>query len=121
MMREVKLYAYFCNIYFSYSREELFVLCSAHSQSKILITHGTDTMIDTARYLGSRIKDKIIVITGAQKPEVFKDSDADFNIGLSLGALQFAGPGVYIAMNGVVHHWAHVTRDLVTGIYTSNL
>lgn len=65
----------------------------------VLVTHGTDTMVDTARVLKS-IADKTIVLTGALNPALFKGSDAVFNIGCAVGAVQSLPPGVYIAMNG---------------------
>jgi hypothetical protein len=68
-------------------------------QDRILITHGTDAMLDTGAYLAKHNIPKTITITGAFLPEAFKDSDADFNVGLALGALQTMDKyGVYIAM-----------------------
>ena len=78
--------------------------CEKTEDSKILITHGTDTMIDTAKVLSS-IENKIIVLTGSSLPYVFKDSDADFNIGVAIGALNILENGVYVAMNGRVFPW----------------
>ena len=73
----------------------------AAEASKILITHGTDTMINTAHFLYD-IPDKVIVLVGSLKPARFKESDAEFNIGFALGVLASQKPGVYVAMNGVV-------------------
>ncbi|CAM3352786.1 asparaginase domain-containing protein [Rhodothermus bifroesti] len=67
--------------------------------ARILITHGTDTMIETARALQG-IRDKTIVLVGSLSPARFKRSDAEFNIGFALAAVQTLPPGVYIAMNG---------------------
>jgi len=67
----------------------------------ILITHGTDTMVETGRVLAN-IPGKTIVLTGALNPARFRDSDAIFNIGCAVGAVQCLPPGVYIAMNGKV-------------------
>ena len=73
-------------------------------------------MIQTAQFLGPRITDKVVILTGSRLPETFKESDADFNVGLALGALQFAHtPGVYVAMNGAVHLWSEVDRDMISG------
>lgn len=69
------------------------------SADRILITHGTDTMVETARRL-QIFKSKTIVLTGAMQPARFKSSDAPFNIGYALAAVQILPPGVYIAMNG---------------------
>ena len=78
--------------------------CAGTIADKILITHGTDTMIETARLL-SDIPDKVIVLTGASQPYKFRESDAEFNIGVAVGALNVLDSGVYIAMNGRVYEW----------------
>ena len=71
-----------------------------HSESQhVLITHGTDTMVETAAVL-SDLTARTIVLTGALNPARFRDSDAVFNIGCAVGAVQSLSPGVYIAMNG---------------------
>jgi L-asparaginase len=75
-------------------------VCSC-SQKHILITHGTDTMIDTAKTL-SDIPDKTIVLTGSLSPARFRETDALFNIGFALAAAQTLSAGVYIAINGQV-------------------
>jgi L-asparaginase len=67
----------------------------------VLVTHGTDNMIETAQVL-AELEDRIIVLTGALNPARFRDSDAVFNIGCAVGAVQSLSPGVYIAMNGKV-------------------
>ena len=74
----------------------------------VVITHGTDTMVETARGLAG-VDDKIVVLTGSLSPARFQSSDADFNIGLAVAAVQCLGPGVYIAMNGQIFE-AHRTR-----------
>lgn len=85
-------------------RELIKRACLGSVANKILITHGTDTMIDTARVL-SDIQDKVIVLTGASQPYRFRESDAEFNIGVAFGALNVLSRGVYIAMNGRVYPW----------------
>lgn len=72
---------------------------AARPETQVLVTHGTDTMVDTARVLQS-IPGKTIVLTGALNPALFRGSDAVFNIGCAVGAVQSLPPGVYIAMNG---------------------
>ena len=67
----------------------------------ILIMHGTDGMVETAGWLGG-FDNKIIILTGALQPAAFSDSDAIFNIGCAVGALQTLSPGVYVAMNGQI-------------------
>jgi L-asparaginase len=72
---------------------------AAQPHRHVLITHGTDTMVETARVLQG-LPGKIIVLTGALNPAAFQDSDAVFNIGCAVGAAQALPDGVYIAMNG---------------------
>jgi L-asparaginase len=78
--------------------------CEGCVADKILITHGTDTMIDTAKVLND-VKEKSIILTGASQPYKFKESDAEFNIGVAVGALNILDNGVYIAMNGRIYDW----------------
>lgn len=73
----------------------------AVDNDKIVITHGTDTILQTAKALAN-IKDKTVVLTGATLPEKFTDSDAMFNLGMAVGAVESLAHGVYIALNGVV-------------------
>jgi L-asparaginase len=84
---------------------------TADQCSRILITHGTDTMVETARALRN-IAGKTIVLTGALEPALFKTSDAVFNIGCALGAVQVLPPGVYIVMNGRVFPEGKVRKNL---------
>jgi len=91
-------------------RHEIFERVAASDSKYILITHGTDTMPETARIL-SKIEDKTIILTGAMLPATFRDTDAEFNIGCALGALWSADSGVYIAMNGFVFSWRDVFKD----------
>ncbi|MET0292641.1 MAG: asparaginase domain-containing protein [Steroidobacteraceae bacterium] len=76
----------------------------------VVITHGTDTMTDTARALAS-ITDKTIVLTGALAPARFQETDAPFNLGMAFAAAQTAPAGVYVAMNGSVFRWDEVAKD----------
>ncbi|MBF0572757.1 MAG: asparaginase [Desulfamplus sp.] len=76
----------------------------------IVITHGTDTMIETAMVLKA-IEGKVIVLTGAMEPACFKSSDASFNLGSAVAAVQTLSPGVYIAINGRVFDPATVRKD----------
>jgi L-asparaginase len=73
----------------------------ASDDRHFLITHGTDSMVETARALGD-VGDRVIIMTGALNPARFIDSDAVFNIGCAVGAVQVLAPGVWIAMNGRV-------------------
>jgi L-asparaginase len=76
----------------------------------VLVTHGTDTMVETAQLL-QEIPDKVIVLTGALNPARFQGSDAVFNIGCAVGALQTLPDGVYVAMNGRVWDPRHVRKN----------
>lgn len=69
--------------------------------ARVVITHGTDTMVETAQALKS-IKDKTVVITGAMQPARFRNTDAHFNAGFAFAAVQLLPAGVYIAMNGLI-------------------
>ncbi|MFA6898154.1 MAG: asparaginase domain-containing protein, partial [Candidatus Paceibacterota bacterium] len=101
-------------------REKILETCRNISDSKIILTHGTDTMTETASKL-SGIKDKVIVITGAMRPEKFSDSDAMFNIGVAVAAVQTLPPGIYIAMNGRVYNWDRVKRDRADGKFVESV
>jgi len=83
---------------------------AASRASHVLITHGTDTMVETAVELMG-LEGKTIVLTGALNPARFRDSDAIFNIGCAVGAVQCLPPGVYIAMNGKVWNPEHVRKN----------
>lgn len=78
---------------------------------RILITHGTDTMVETAKAI-SEVKDKTIVLTGSMYPAEFRESDAIFNIGSAITAVQILSPGVYIAMNGRVFDPQKVRKNI---------
>lgn len=79
--------------------------------NRIIITHGTDTMPNTARAL-TGIADKTVVLTGALAPAIFRDSDALFNVGCALAGVQSLSPGVYIAMNGEIFNGSNVRKDV---------
>jgi len=83
---------------------------AASAAEHVLITHGTDTMVETAAAL-EVIRNKTIVLTGALKPARFRDSDAIFNIGCSVGAVQSLPHGIYIVMNGKVWDPGHVRKN----------
>ena len=85
-------------------REKIFNFCKGSDWDKIIITHGTDTLLATAKKL-SGIKNKVIILTGSSLPERFIDSDASFNIGVAVGAINYLKEGVYIAMQGKVYGW----------------
>jgi len=84
---------------------------AAQQSRHVLVTHGTDSMVETARVLAS-IPGKVIVLTGALNPARFRGSDAEFNIGTAVGAVQSLPPGVYIAMNGRIWDPAKVRKNV---------
>jgi L-asparaginase len=88
--------------------------CEEAAESRILITHGTDTMCVTAAALAG-IAGKTIVLTGALAPARFRVTDAIFNLGLALGAVQSLPPGVYLAMNGTVFPAGEVRKNRELG------
>lgn len=95
-------------------RKLVYDTCKKTRNNKIIITHGTDTMIKTAEKL-SVLKDKTIILVGSSKPERFKESDANFNIGVAVGAINLLRGGTYIAMNGRVYEWDKVRKETSTG------
>lgn len=84
---------------------------AAAPQQRLIVTHGTDTMVETARALLD-LAGKVIVLTGALQPGRFSDSDAPFNLGMALTAVQLLPPGVYIAANGRVFDARRVRKNL---------
>jgi len=91
--------------------------CRASPESQIVITHGTDTMVETARVLAAKIPNKTIVLTGAMIPYKFGSSDGLFNLGSALAFVQALSPGVYIAMNGRCYAADRVRKNRQTGIF----
>ena len=98
-------------------REIILEQCRNTKDTRIVITHGTDTMEETARVLGRRIADKTIVLTGAMVPYKFGSSDGLFNLGSALAFAQTLPPGVYIAMNGQYFTWDNVKKNRDTGVF----
>ncbi len=91
--------------------------CQKTPDERILITHGTDTMVETAERLAEKVKDKTIVITGAMVPYAFGSSDGLFNLGSALAFVQSMSHGVYIAMNGLCFDWNNVNKNKKTGFF----
>ncbi len=91
--------------------------CERSAEERIVITHGTDTMCETARVLGARDLSRVIVLTGAMVPYAFAGSDAVFNLGCAVAAVQTLPHGVYIAMNGRVFVWNHVQKNRERGVF----
>lgn len=95
-------------------RQEIFNTVKKESHQHIVLTHGTDTMVQTAQKLLS-IKDKTIVLTGSMTPARFKSSDAAFNIACAITAAQTLKPGIYIAMNGKIFDPKKVRKNVEKG------
>jgi L-asparaginase len=91
--------------------------CIECEEHQIVITHGTDTMAQTAKVLAEKVKNKTIVLTGAMIPIKFGSSDGLFNIGSALAFVQSLQPGVYVAMNGRYFNWDNVRKNKDTGIF----
>jgi L-asparaginase len=89
--------------------------CMKCDEERIVITHGTDTMENTAKVLGGAIRDKTVVLTGAMIPYKFGSSDGLFNLGSALAFAQILPFGVYVAMNGKIFPWDNVAKDRQTG------
>ena len=91
--------------------------CKKEKTRKIIITHGTDTMVKTAELLATQIKDKIIILTGAMIPIKFGSSDGLFNLGSAMSFVQVLEPGIYITMNGRYFNWNNVRKNKAQGIF----
>lgn len=91
--------------------------CHSCPEKNVVITHGTDTMVDTARALANAIKNKTVVLTGAMIPYKFGSSDGFFNLGSALAFAQVLPPGIYIAMNGRFFNWYNVRKNRSTGFF----
>ncbi len=100
-------------------REIIAHSCLRSERKQIIITHGTDRMVDTARFLAEKgIPEKTIVLTGAMVPYAFgTSSDGFFNLGSALAFVQILPPGVYVAMNGRYFTWDNVRKNTKTGYF----
>lgn len=97
-------------------REKLKNYITRLSEKTIIITHGSDTLLETAKVL-SEIPGKTILLTASMLPEKFKNSDAPFNLGMAFGGAQILKPGVYLAIHGFLAEWNQYERDLENGQY----
>jgi len=89
--------------------------CKKCREDKIVITHGTFTMVETARFLGSKIKNKTIILVGSMVPFNEKNSDALFNLGCAITAVQVLTKGTYVTMNGKIFLWNNVRKNIKLG------
>ena len=102
-------------------RARIVEACRSATESRIVITHGTDTMVETARAIATSgepsVAAKTIVLTGAMVPYAFGSSDGLFNLGSALSFVQVLGPGVFVAMNGRCFNWNEVSKDREAGVF----
>ena len=92
-------------------RNQLVALIQNHKSSIFIITHGTDTLIETGQFLEKKVNEKLVILTGALRPERFTNSDASLNIGTAIGAACTLKKGIYIAMNGTIQAADLAKRD----------
>jgi L-asparaginase len=101
-------------------RAEIVARARASAETAIVVTHGTDTMVQTGRALAEAgLAGKTIVLTGAMVPYAFGSSDGLFNLGSALSFVQVLPPGVYVAMNGQHFRWDAVRKNTTTGVFES--
>ena len=101
-------------------RQRIVDSCRAAAEPRILVTHGTDTMVETARALATAdplLVNKTVVLTGAMIPYAFGSSDGLFNLGSALSFVQLLSGGVYVAMNGRCFSWDKVRKNADTGAF----
>jgi L-asparaginase len=98
-------------------RELIAYQCNNCEENQIVITHGTDTMTETAKLLADKVKNKTVVLTGAMIPIKFGSSDGLFNLGSALAFAQSLPPDIYVAMNGRYFHWDNVRKNKETGVF----
>lgn len=91
--------------------------CIQCEEDNIVITHGTDTMVETAKILAEKINNKTIILTGAMIPYKFGSSDGLFNLGAALAYVQTLPNGIYIAMNGKYFNWNNVRKNKELGLF----
>ena len=97
-------------------------ICFDSKYDKIIVTHGTDTMVESAKEVANLLINniaKVIIFTGSIRPERFNNSDAHFNLGTAIGALNILKSGVFIAMNGMVYEYDNVIKNEETGQFES--
>ena len=98
-------------------RELIVRSCAQCGESRIVVTHGTDTMVETAAAIARAVSGKTVVLTGAMIPYAFGSSDGLFNLGSALSFAEVLPSGVYIAMNGQHFMWNRVRKNRETGVF----
>ena len=101
-------------------REQILDACRSCDESRVVITHGTDTMEHTGGFLAGKLADKTIVLTGAMVPYTFGSSDGLFNLGSALSFAQVLPRGVFIAMNGLFFNAQEVRKDRQRGVFVQS-
>ena len=101
----------------SSDRNHLLALIQKQSSTIFIITHGTDTLIKTGKFLEKNLNEKLVILTGALRPERFTNSDAALNIGTAIGAANILSKGIYIAMNGLIQTANSAKRDKKTDCF----
>ena len=91
--------------------------CRDCDEARVVVTHGTDTMVETAQSLAAGVPNKTVVLTGAMVPYAFGSSDGLFNLGSAVSFVQALPPGVYVAMNGRVFAWNNVRKNRTLGVF----
>ena len=100
-------------------RQAIATACEQAKEKRIVITHGTDTMEQTACFLGKNVSGKTVVLTGAMIPYKFGSSDGLFNLGSALAFAQVLPAGIYVAMNGRYFMWDSVAKNRAIGVFES--
>ncbi len=98
-------------------RARVLAACRDCAEQHVVVVHGTDTMVQTAKTLGEAALAKTVVLTGAMIPYDIAGSDALFNLGFALGAASTLSPGVYVAMNARVFRWNEVRKNRALGVF----
>jgi len=98
-------------------RQTILANCRQAPESRIVVTHGTDTMVETATVLAADLTDKTVVLTGAMVPYAFGSSDGLFNLGSALSFVQVLPAGIYIAMNGKCFRSDRVRKNRSSGVF----
>jgi len=98
-------------------RQEIVEACRRCTETHIVITHGTDTLVETARAIAAGLEGKTVVLTGAMVPYAFGSLDGLFNLGSALSFVQTMPPGVYVVMNGRCFSWDNVCKNRQAGIF----
>ena len=98
-------------------RQSVLAACRESEERSIVVVHGTDTMVETARVVGRAALDRTVVFTGAMVPYSVQGSDAAFNLGFALAASLTLPPGAYVAMNAKIFPWDDVVKDKAEGTF----